>query len=461
MGIQFGIQKASKKIISENPILKEGAKNLKANVTNIGAVTEIKNGNNTLTLVVAKNPNTQKVRVYSFDSANQIGEGAQGRVVMAKNVDSTDVVAIKIQQPHGMNFEDDLHRERQNLFIAKKLLGLAQDNTKNQYTLMEYCEGENLLEELYEMDRNKDKESIGRFKYKKQMNLIKRFSLILSGMNEIIDLHENAKLAHRDIKSDNLVCSKNFNYYTLKLIDLGTAIDPHSKDEREQQDLGQFVGTFGYIAPEIHQREKYCYQSDFWSLGIVFAEILTDENFQAKLKMFNQDNQRSNRLVHPTFNDIINMMPDVLIVDLKGQTLNQNILDTAANINRLAKEGDVASIHELRKLAQYIIIQMTEESPEKRPTLSQFKKIEFIFREALINVKMSIFKSIIAEKYQRNLDGYEENNNPLPIIVTPVPPPILNALALQQQQPPIQQQDDLNEPTATTTTSTRLRSNAF
>ncbi|HRE31186.1 MAG TPA: hypothetical protein PLD88_04350 [Candidatus Berkiella sp.] len=51
-------------------------------------------------------------------------------------------------------------------------------------------------------------------------------------MNEIIQLHESTKLAHRDIKTDNSVCSEYFNHFALKLIDLGTAIELSSQDER-------------------------------------------------------------------------------------------------------------------------------------------------------------------------------------------------------------------------------------
>jgi len=51
----------------------------------------------------------QKTEIYAFDATSQLGEGAQGKVVMAKNVDSEELVAVKIQRPLGMTFEEDVN----------------------------------------------------------------------------------------------------------------------------------------------------------------------------------------------------------------------------------------------------------------------------------------------------------------------------------------------------------------
>jgi len=71
---------------------------------------------------------------------------------------------------------------------------------------------------------------------------------------------------HRDIKPDNiLVNSKGF----VKLTDFGITKQIDAEDEL----AGTFVGTMNYMSPERMEGEKYSYEGDIWSLGIVLLEL--------------------------------------------------------------------------------------------------------------------------------------------------------------------------------------------
>ena len=93
----------------------------------------------------------------------------------------------------------------------------------------------------------------------------KTMQMILSGLSY---LNICKKQMHRDIKLDNiLVNSQGF----VKLTDFGI-----TKQLDETIGLaGTFVGTMNYMSPERMEGEKYSFEGDIWSLGIVLVELMT------------------------------------------------------------------------------------------------------------------------------------------------------------------------------------------
>jgi serine/threonine protein kinase len=81
-------------------------------------------------------------------------------------------------------------------------------------------------------------------------------------------LHKN-RIIHRDIKPDNILIN---NQGILKLADFGLA----REIQGENTPLTARVVTRWYRAPEICLTDPhYSYVSDVWSIGCVFAEILS------------------------------------------------------------------------------------------------------------------------------------------------------------------------------------------
>ena len=91
-------------------------------------------------------------------------------------------------------------------------------------------------------------------------------------MRQVIDavcyLHSE-NVIHRDIKAENLLLVDNHSQYpTVKLIDFGfsTLI--------ANTFTGSFLGTVGYIAPEIRQNKVYSCGVDIWACGILLYLLL-------------------------------------------------------------------------------------------------------------------------------------------------------------------------------------------
>ena len=71
---------------------------------------------------------------------------------------------------------------------------------------------------------------------------------------------------HRDIKSENVLCSREGD---IKLCDFGLADQlTDSKPSRNEP-----FGTLLWMAPEVIKREEYSLSIDVWSFGILVIEL--------------------------------------------------------------------------------------------------------------------------------------------------------------------------------------------
>jgi len=80
-------------------------------------------------------------------------------------------------------------------------------------------------------------------------------------------LHDN-KIAHCDLKPDNLLFLTTAEDSPLKIIDFGM-----SRFAKHREYFTKFCGTSFYIAPEVHQG-KYSFYCDIWSLGVIMFILL-------------------------------------------------------------------------------------------------------------------------------------------------------------------------------------------
>ena len=93
-------------------------------------------------------------------------------------------------------------------------------------------------------------------------------TIVRSVTSAVAYMHENAVI-HRDLKPENLLLTnKSGMGAQVKIIDFGLAKMLH--DSKTQS----FLGTRGYLAPEMLRREAYDKAVDVWALGVIVYVLL-------------------------------------------------------------------------------------------------------------------------------------------------------------------------------------------
>jgi serine/threonine protein kinase len=114
-------------------------------------------------------------------------------------------------------------------------------------------------------------------------------------------LHEHG-VAHLDVKLGNLVYTDDFR---LRIIDFDSAVRVES--ENDMVEGGDYYGTPGWRAPEIHDRSAFSpIRADRWSCGKVllcFVENGGMVNLNTELERFAEQLVDDNPLHRPSLND--------------------------------------------------------------------------------------------------------------------------------------------------------------
>ncbi|MHC4777202.1 MAG: serine/threonine-protein kinase [Planctomycetota bacterium] len=208
----------------------------------------------------------------------EIGAGGMGRVLKCLDTTLNRYVAIKMLRPalsRDAGFVERFRREA--LAVAKTrhpnivhIYSIDQEDEHVFYS-MEYVEGEG-LDQLIERR--------ARIPVREAVEIIRQAAEGLSHVHK-------AGILHRDIKPSNLLMD---SANRILLTDFGLAkMDYHQifktafpaeegktrKQSLGETDPGRIMGTPYYMAPECISGRPPDLQSDIYSLGIVFYEILT------------------------------------------------------------------------------------------------------------------------------------------------------------------------------------------
>jgi len=196
-------------------------------------------------------------KVGNFKIVEKIGEGGMAIIYKASQPSLNRTVVIKkLKDPNN----EIIERFKKEALVSASL---SQENVlsiydfiyhgRSYYLIMEYVDGYDLHDIL---------------DYMSPLSPIIS-SLFIREIARGIEYTHNKGVIHRDIKPSNILISKEGE---VKLIDFGVA-----KDEAPSKltITGMIIGTPSYMSPEQANGEKVNHQSDIYSLGVLFYEIIT------------------------------------------------------------------------------------------------------------------------------------------------------------------------------------------
>nr|XP_040035665.1 mitogen-activated protein kinase kinase kinase kinase 2 isoform X5 [Gasterosteus aculeatus aculeatus] len=192
-----------------------------------------------------------------YELVYRIGCGTYGDVFKARNIETSELAAIKIVK---LDPGDDITSIQQEITMMKECkhknivayFGSYHRNTR-LWICMEYCGGGS-LQDIYHVT--------GPLK-EKQIAYVCRETL-----QGLYHLHETGKM-HRDIKGANILLTERGD---VKLADFGVAAEISASVAKRKS----FIGTPYWMAPEVAAVEKkggYNHLCDIWAVGITAIEL--------------------------------------------------------------------------------------------------------------------------------------------------------------------------------------------
>ena len=224
----------------------------------------------------------EKQSIRDYESIAIIGRGAFGEVHVCREKKTGKIYAIKKIKKNILIIKNQIrHVINEQILMAKASspwiveLKASFQEDEYLYLVMEYLPGGDLMNLLIKKDILTEKEA----------------KFYISELILAIESIHNLDCIHRDIKPDNILIDK---YGHIKLSDFGLAKISDKLYEKEDEKYKNYlqnknneknhkmthnknfscVGTAYYVAPEVLKKSGYDKDIDWWSVGIIFFEML-------------------------------------------------------------------------------------------------------------------------------------------------------------------------------------------
>ena len=206
-------------------------------------------------------PLNQDEIICEFAIKDKLGEGAFGSVRLGINKQTGEKVAIKILEKSKLKKIEDKIRIDREIEILKKLkhpnivqLYCVIETERQIFLIMEYIKGKELFQYIILKKKLPEEEACFYFQQ------------IVSGVEYL----QKLKIAHRDIKSENMIIEQNTK--NLKILDFGLS---NTYGDKPNETLITACGSPCYAAPEMLCGKIYKGKGvDIWSMGVVLFSMI-------------------------------------------------------------------------------------------------------------------------------------------------------------------------------------------
>lgn len=194
-----------------------------------------------------------------------LGHGTTSKVYALKERTKNMPLACKVIDKRKLsldrNYETILNQLRTEVDVLRRLdhmnivsLRDVIETKQTVYIITEYVSGGELFHHIVENGPLKEEES----------------KMVMQGVFNAVNYLHGKGIVHRDIKAENILISRSDGKIMgVKLIDFGFS-------KIMKHDLaGSFLGTGGYIAPEIRQQKHYSNSVDMWACGVLLYATLS------------------------------------------------------------------------------------------------------------------------------------------------------------------------------------------
>ena len=194
-----------------------------------------------------------------YEVLSQVGMGGTGMVYKVRDLETQEIVALKILKPGiaaDPAMQENLRREVRlaRKVTHKRVCRIHEFSRLNgaAYISMEFVEGESLLSTL---------RRLGRLPLDQSLQIARQ---ICAGLHEA-HLHG---IVHRDLKPANIMVEPSGD---VKIMDFGIA----RLSQVNGQMTGTIAGTPAYMAPEQVELKPVGAPADIYALGLVLYEMVT------------------------------------------------------------------------------------------------------------------------------------------------------------------------------------------
>ncbi len=195
-----------------------------------------------------------------YQVIKSIGEGGMANVYLAYDTILDRNVAVKVLRGDLANDEKFVRRFQREALAASSLSNpnivevydVGEDNGE-YYIVMEYIEGKHLKQLL---------------KKRGKLTVSEAVDIVLQ-ITDGLSVAHDSYIIHRDIKPQNIMILENG---LVKITDFGIAMAMNSTQLTQTNSV---MGSVHYLPPEQASGKGSTLQSDIYSIGILFYELLT------------------------------------------------------------------------------------------------------------------------------------------------------------------------------------------